>query len=91
MALLYGLTTDSRSHLYAAISGQTYQGSHADFAMTLLAGIVLNLGKKSGEKRIEMPGPFYGAKQKAQKAQQVPQAEQKRLEERLRTFSSIPD
>lgn len=90
-AILQGLLYDSRTHFSARVSRQTYQGSHADFAAIILAGAILNMGKDKNAKRVELPGPFFGYKSEAQQAAQVDPQERKRLENRLRQYSSIPD
>ena len=92
-AALSGLLRDSRTHLYAAVAGQTFQGSHADFAAVLTAQLVLGFGASENKKPPRLPGPFMGAEQrkKARQHAQVAPAERERLRERLRTYSSIPD
>lgn len=92
-ACLSGLLEDSRTHFYAAVTGQTFQGSHGDFAMTLVAQLLLSLTRDKGSKTPQLPGPFMGAakRKSAQEWAQVPSAERKRLQDRLRQYSSIPD
>lgn len=92
-ALQHGLLEDSRTHLYAAVAGQTFQGSHGDFAVTLLAQLALGMLSEKGAKPPKLPGPFMGAEQRkrAQRQEQVAPQERARLRERLRQFSSIPD
>lgn len=83
---------DSRTHVYAALTRQTFVGSHADMAIVLLAQAVLNIGRKPGEKPTKLPGPYMGADQgKKARQQNVPPKEKQRLTERLRTYSSIPE
>ena len=92
-ACLSGLLEDSRTHLYAAVTGQTFQGSHSDFATVLTAQLLLSITRKQGAKAPTLPGPFMGAEQRKRARQhaQVAPAERERLRERLRTYSSIPD
>lgn len=92
-ACLSGLLEDSRTHFYAAVAGQTFQGSHGDFAMTLVAQLLLSMTREKGAKTPQLPGPFMGAakRKRAQEWARVPPAERKRLQERLRKYSSIPD
>lgn len=91
-AYFHGLMIDSRTHVYAALTRQTFVGSHADMAVVLLAQAVLNIGKKATEKPIKLPGPYMGADRGTKAKQQyVPPKEKERLRERLRTYSSIPD
>lgn len=91
-AYFHGLMIDSRTHVYAALVGQTFVGSHGDLALVLLAQAVLNIGKKPTEKAVKLPGPYMGAeRRKKAKQQYVPPKEKERLKERLRTYSSIPD
>ena len=92
-ACLHGLVEDSRTHLYAAITGQTFQGSHADFATVLTAQLLLALTKEKGAKTPKLPNPFMGAEQRkrAREQAQVSPAERERLRERLRQYSAIPD
>lgn len=92
-ACLHGLLEDSRTHVYAAVAGQTFQGSHADFATTLMAQLLLALTKEKGAKAPKLPNPFMGAekRKRAQQQAQVSPAERKRLQDRLRQYSSIPD
>ena len=91
-AYFHGLMIDSRTHVYAAMSRQTFVGSQSDLALVLLAQAVLNIGRKATEKPIKLPGPYMGA-DRGKKARQeyVPPKEKERLRERLRTYSSIPD
>lgn len=92
-ACLSGLAEDSRTHLYAAIAGQTFQGSHADLASVITAQLLISMTREKGAKPIIVPGPFTGAQERAKAKQraQVAPAERKRLEEQLRRYSSIPD
>lgn len=91
-AYFHGLMVDSRTHVYSAMAGQTYVGSHSDLALVLLAQAVLNIGKKPTEKALKLPGPYMGA-DRGKKARQnyVAPKEKERLTERLRTYSSIPE
>ena len=92
-ACLHGLLEDSRTHLYAAVAGQTFQGSHADFSTVLTAQLLLSLTQEKGAKTPKLPGPFMGAEKRKQAARQaqVPPAEKARLQKVLRQYSSIPD
>lgn len=81
---------DPRGHVYAALAGQTFQGSQADMAIVALAHAVLNMGRE-GQKPIELMHPYFGAEKRKKKAAQVAPAEKQRLTERLRSYSSIPD
>ena len=89
-AALSGLTRDPRTHVYAALTKQTFQGSQADMAVILLAQAVLNIGRTEG-KPIRLMNPYFGADKKKARAQYVPPKEKQQLTERLRTYSSIPD
>lgn len=91
-AYFHGLMIDPRTHVYAALTRQSFVGSQADLAIVLLAQAVLNIGRKPGEKPTKLPGPFMGADRgKKARQQHVPPKEKQRLTERLRTYSSIPD
>lgn len=92
-ACLNGLLEDSRTHLYASVTGQTFQGSHSDFATVLTAQLLLSMTRSEGAKVPQLPGPFMGAEQrkKAHQRAQVSPAERERLRERLRQYSSIPE
>lgn len=91
-AYFHGLMVDPRTHVYAAMTQQTFVGSHSDMALVLLAQAVLNIGRKPGEKPLKLPGPYMGADRgKKARQQYVPPKEKERLKERLRTYSSIPD
>ena len=89
--LLNGFTKDSSTAVYAAITGQTFLGSHADAAMVIVASALVNFGRKATEKRVELPGPTFGAAEKAKRGPVVPPKEKQRLAETLRKYSSIPD
>lgn len=89
-ALLYGLTIDPRSHVYAGLAGQMFQGSQADFALVMLAEAVLNIGAEKG-KPIRLPHAYTGAAKKRERAAQVAPVEKQRLTVVLETYSSIPD
>lgn len=92
-ALQHGLLEDSRTHVYAAVAGQTFQGSHGDFAMTLVAQLLLAMTREKGAKAIKLPNAYMGAekRQEARERAQVTPAERERLRERLRQYSAIPD
>lgn len=92
-AALSGLLRDSRTHLYAAVAGQTFQGSHADFASVLTAQLVLGFGASENKKPPRLPGPFMGAEKQREQRQRamVPAKERELLTQRLRQYSSIPD
>lgn len=91
--LAYGLTVDSRSHLYMAIHRQTFQGSQADLAVTLLAQLALNMTRGEGAKPVKLPNPYYGAEARDKRSRHavVPQSEKDALAKRLLAFSSIPE
>lgn len=83
---------DSSSHVYAALTGQTFVGSQADLAMIVLAEVVLNIGRKVGQKPVRLPGPYTGAeKRRKRREAHVEPKVKKQLTERLQRYSSIPD
>lgn len=92
-AYFNGMLIDPRTHVYAAMTGQTFVGSQADLAIVLLAQAVLNIGKKSTDKPVKLPGPYLGADKRSKQARaaRVAPKEKQQLTERLRTYSSIPD
>lgn len=51
--------------------------------------MVANMGRRAGEKPVTIPHPYLGAGKK--KREYVPPREKKRLQKRLRRYSSIPD
>ena len=81
---------DSTTAVYAALTKQTYLGSHSDAALVLIAGALVNMGR-SGKKPIELPGPFWGAAEKAKQGPKVSAEVKQELSEKLRKYSSIPD
>lgn len=85
-----GLTVDPRTHVYAALTGQTFQGSQADFAVIMLAQAVLNIGRGESDP-IRLMHPYYGADKKRARAEQVPKKVKQELTERLHKYSSIPE
>lgn len=90
-ALLQGLTVDPQTHVYAGLTGQTFQGSQADLAVVALATAVLNMGKGKNDKPIQLMNPYFGSERKKARAAAVPPKVKQELTKRLETFSSIPE